>query len=72
MKCLSCDVVLKDQEASRKFLDAEHIPNPEDRYIGLCNRCLGSSDLSYYNEDPTVDDVESMDIPADLSGDLNE
>ena len=40
MKCLSCDVVLTDVEQKRKYSNHVEIYNPEDRYIGLCNKCF--------------------------------
>lgn len=69
MRCLSCNCELTDKEANRKFLDAELISNPEDRYIGLCDRCLHDSELSYYNEEPDVAQEQRADDFLDLSGD---
>lgn len=43
MKCLSCDVILNDKEQVRKYKNHEEILNPEDKYIGLCNRCLSGA-----------------------------
>jgi hypothetical protein len=69
MRCLSCNDELTDKEANRKFLDAEHIKNPEDQYIGLCDGCLSHSDLSYYNEEPDTAEVTNLDDVLDLTGD---
>lgn len=61
MKCLSCDVVLTDEEANRKFSNYEEIKNPEDRYIGLCNRCLGTdSDDSLADLKAVIYDEEEL------------
>jgi hypothetical protein len=43
MRCLSCNVILDDKEQVRKYKNHEEIPNPEDKYLGLCNRCLGEA-----------------------------
>jgi hypothetical protein len=53
MKCLSCDVILDDKEQSRKYKNHFEIKNPEDRYIGLCNRCLRNGELD-------ADELESV------------
>lgn len=54
MKCLACDVILTDEEANRKFSNCEEIPNPEDRYINLCNRCLG------VGSEDSLEDLEAV------------
>lgn len=49
MRCLACNVLLTKEEQQRKFKDSSSIKNPEHRYVGLCNSCLGvgtSDDLS--------------------------
>lgn len=44
MKCLSCDCILNDYEATRKYEDGE--------YIDLCNKCIeGLEIVSYTRED---------------------
>ena len=57
MKCCSCDVVLSDDEQKRKYKNHEEIKNPEDRYVGLCNRCFKNAffeneELEYH--EPTL------------------
>lgn len=64
MRCLSCNCELSDREANRKFLEHEEIKNPEDQYVGLCDRCLSDSDLSYYNEEPyEIESESNNDLP---------
>jgi ferredoxin len=60
MHCLSCNVILTDSEASLKYNNHEEISNPEDKYIGLCSRCLKDSDLNTYHTD--VDEFEEIEI----------
>lgn len=67
MKCLSCDAVMNDKEANRKYLNHEEIKNPEEKYIGLCDRCLSDSDLVYYKEDADTIEIETEVV--DLTGD---
>jgi hypothetical protein len=45
MRCLSCNKALSDKEANRKFKNHEEIKNPEDKYMGLCDCCLGGAEL---------------------------
>jgi hypothetical protein len=45
MRCLSCNVLLDEKEQKRKYKNHEEIKNPEDKYIGLCNRCIADSEL---------------------------
>lgn len=37
MKCLSCDKILSDFEATRKYENGE--------FVDMCNSCLGKSDM---------------------------
>jgi hypothetical protein len=60
MRCLSCSVILTDEEASLKYENSETVINPEDRYIGLCKRCLRETDLAYYVAD--VGDYDVVEI----------
>lgn len=53
--CLSCNHILTDDETVRKYDNWEKIKNPEDRYIGLCNKCLRQSDLNGYLEDEFIE-----------------
>lgn len=62
MKCLSCDKILSDKEAGRKYSMWREIKNPEARYIGLCDPCLKESDVDYI-EDPLQDDSQYEDEP---------
>jgi hypothetical protein len=41
MRCLACNVILNKEEQQRKYTNHEDIKNPEDRYLGLCDCCLG-------------------------------
>ena len=45
MHCLACDTMLSDMEANRKYSSWREIKNPEERYIGLCNDCINTTDL---------------------------
>ena len=46
MKCLSCDCILQDFEATRKYKDTEE-------YIDLCTTCL---DESLLNQEDLLED----------------
>lgn len=46
MRCASCNKNLTDREASTKYADWHKIPNPEDRYIGLCDGCMRDTGLT--------------------------
>lgn len=60
MKCLSCDVILDDFEATRKYADSK-------AFVDLCNKCFGTiepkilvlerEDLRHV-EDNTLEDYE--------------
>lgn len=67
MRCSSCDKNLTDREASRKYLHWQEIPNPEERYINLCDHCIQHTGLSY-EEDIRASDEEFQDeeyVPED-------
>jgi len=49
MKCLSCDVVLTDHEATRKYEWGE--------FIDLCDRCLDKAEMGLQEKD-NEDDKE--------------
>ena len=66
MKCLACDCLLTDREASRKYLNWQTMPEGEDRYITLCDRCLVGVDLMY-TENPLANNEEEADDDADQS-----
>jgi hypothetical protein len=66
MRCLGCNKNLTDREASRKYLNWREIPNPEERYIGLCDPCIRDTGLMY-QEDPRASDEEFQD-ETELSG----
>lgn len=57
MRCLACDCALSDREANRKYLNFREIPNPEDRYIGLCDGCLQETDLISPDMDEAIDPI---------------
>ncbi len=68
MRCLSCDGLLSDYEATRKNLKLE--------FVGLCNDCLSSSDmddvfmldrpdLKHADDDLTYD--EGLPYPDDIT-----
>lgn len=61
MKCLSCDVILTDREATRKY---PHI----DEYIDLCNNCFVDAGLSWNDKE----DMEVYDVGIDKDGELSE
>lgn len=46
-RCRSCNKNLSDREATRKYANWEDIANPNDRYIELCNSCIGETDLLF-------------------------
>lgn len=45
MRCLACNVELNAFEQRRKYKHHETIPNPEDKYIGLCDSCYFGANL---------------------------
>ena len=49
MKCLSCDVILTDREATRKSINT-------GEYLDLCNHCLSETDIVVH--DLPYDDYE--------------
>lgn len=58
MRCLACNAELSDKEANKKYANHEEIKNPEDKYIGLCSRCLSDAEsdldtdlISYHIEE---------------------
>ena len=64
MKCISCDVILSDREATRKYLDKKE-------YIELCDHCFdtiredlgfGPPDFSLDNSIVDVDDEGPIDL----------
>lgn len=60
MRCRACNELLKDKEANRKYVDWRDIPNPEERYIGLCDPCFGVFDEPD-QPFPTDDGVDEYD-----------
>lgn len=57
MKCLACDVILSDREATRKFVDS-------GKFVDLCSECIQElpDDLRTYdnlslNDDPTEENT---------------
>jgi hypothetical protein len=56
MRCLACNVILTDREASRKYVSHATIENPNERYIDLCDKCLVDTDLNYI-ENSQADDT---------------
>lgn len=55
MRCRACNEIMSDRENSRKYLTAEKIKNPEEQFIGLCDRCINYTDLNY-TEDSSASD----------------
>ena len=49
MKCLSCDVILSDREATRKG-------SASGDYVDLCDHCLGTIPDFEYVENPSLSD----------------
>lgn len=45
MRCYSCNVILTDYEATRKYLDKT--------YVDLCNNCWHNSQM-YADQTPTI------------------
>lgn len=62
MRCLSCNIALTDKEASRKFKNHEEIKNPEDKYIGLCSHCLGTTDIDELELSQELLEVVNLEI----------
>jgi hypothetical protein len=63
MRCLSCNCILTDFEATRKYENGE--------YVDLCNSCLNKSDMEdivlVEREDlKETDDVEDFDNPEEF------
>ena len=61
MKCLSCDNFMTDREANRKYENWSELPEGEDRYIGLCDRCIVSTDLNYYENSSSSNEEQNDD-----------
>ena len=61
MKCLSCDVILADAEAVRKYDDF-------DEYVDLCDSCYRETDLNT-NDDDTVVTTDGEEEDAEGYGD---
>lgn len=65
MKCLACDGLMSDREASRKYVNWKEMPEGEDRYISLCDKCIQDTDLNFVdnplasNEETINDDSSS-------------
>jgi hypothetical protein len=38
MKCMACDDILTDKEATRKVINPEAVG--ENRFVDLCNKCF--------------------------------
>jgi hypothetical protein len=53
VRCLACNVELNAFEQRRKYKHHEQIANPEDKYIGLCDRCFYQGDLDELNLEET-------------------
>lgn len=61
MRCLSCDVVLSDFEATRKYEDTQH-------YVELCNKCFSTiSDEISVTERSDLYKTSSNNVKTDLS-----
>lgn len=61
MKCLSCDCILTDREATRKYKNI-------DEFVDLCNDCFAETDI-HYNE---YEDLEVSDERINKDGELSE
>lgn len=66
MRCLACNALLTDREASRKYTSHATIVNPEARYIDLCDHCLVDTDLNYI-ENSKVDNTHDDSIESSQS-----
>lgn len=64
MRCLSCNKILSDFEATRKFADSE-------AYVDLCSKCDSSSDFTGVEiiVRPDLITEESIEIQDDYIGD---
>ena len=52
MRCLSCNKLLSDYEATRRY-------SSDNSFVDLCNECIGSlSPDSYYGRDDLYDGEE--------------
>lgn len=65
MRCLACNVILTDREASRKYVNHANIPNSKDKYIDLCDHCLVDTDLNY------IENTQANDTPYDDESETN-
>lgn len=65
MKCLACDKILSDYEATRKY-------ESNGEFVDLCNECLHASDLVNINfmDRPDLSNVE--DQTDEIEGDSYE
>jgi len=63
MKCLSCDVILSDFEATRKYAGS-------GQFVDLCNKCFKTIDSDvvttertdlFYEDGETYDDYDATD-----------
>lgn len=61
MRCEACNKNLTDREASRKYLNWQQIQNPEQRYIGLCDRCIQDTGITGWHENLSTSNEEIQD-----------
>ena len=64
MRCLSCNKILNDYEATRKYEHGE--------FVDLCNECFWESDVKYLPTLDRPDLQEYEDISEDNNGDYDE
>lgn len=72
MRCLACNVILSDREASRKFINHAAISNPEDRYIDLCDNCITDTGLNFVENSLNDNTHPDEDFDSEGSSDLQE
>ena len=60
MKCLSCDTILSDKEAVRKYAGT-------NEYLELCNKCVAGSCLSghFVSSNDVVEDSDEEEFYTD-------
>lgn len=63
MRCRSCNKNLTDAEASIKYPNWRDIPDPEERYVGLCltNGCFQATGLEGCESNPLASGEEYED-----------
>lgn len=53
MRCLACDVILSDQEATRKYTNTT-------RFVDLCNKCFSTIQDEVYVMETVMESEDDL------------